>query len=521
MKNRGTVLLAAVFLAGMLGLWWADRAHVPTRFDRDRAEGRVLPSLIDTRPEELRKIEIVGGPEPIVFERRGDHLDRWQMTAPLDVAADPTKVETLAFNLKALARRPESQATETGDPASFGLAPPERTVRLWGKSTDAPLAILEVGRSSLDRRFVRAGGTDAVEAVDARTLALVDLEPAKWRDREIFRVPSFEVDAVTIRSEGRNEPLKLQRDRDAWRVVEPIRALADAAKLDGLAADLAALRVVSDDRFVADNVKDMARYGLAKPTRTITVDAGRGDRRRSPQVLDIGAPVPDASGLVYARRGDQDDVIALEDRTLKGIIADPSAYRDARVADIDPRRVDVVEIESDDHTFAIGKRGNDWAIIRPQPARADVPAVIAFLKTLGELQASAFLSPRDVPDAGLDKPGLTIKVWQRPLPGADRGASSQEPDRPRLTLRIGRRDAGKKTVYARTRRRPECGPGAPRGGGGGLAPRLAGAPQQAGPGDRPRPARSGRLRDRGKNGHHQRPPCFRWAARATRWRRGG
>ena len=145
------------------------------------------------------------------------------MTAPMDVAADPSKVETLAYNLKELARKPEA-ATLEGDPAAFGLAPPERTIRLWGAATDAPLATLELGKTSLDRRYVRAGGSEGVEVVDARGLDLLKLPPVRWRDHELFRVPSFEVDAVRIVGPGGE--LKLRRDRDAWRIVEPIQALA-------------------------------------------------------------------------------------------------------------------------------------------------------------------------------------------------------------------------------------------------------------------------------------------------------
>ena len=61
MKNRGTYALLALFFAGLVGLWVADFAQVPTRRDRDRMSSRVLPELIDTKPDDLRKIEILGG----------------------------------------------------------------------------------------------------------------------------------------------------------------------------------------------------------------------------------------------------------------------------------------------------------------------------------------------------------------------------------------------------------------------------------------------------------------------------
>ena len=278
MKNRGTYLLLALFFAGLLGLWVADFSRVPTRAQRDHMSNRVLSGLIETKPDDLRKVEILGGDEPIVFERKEGN--RWQMTTPMDVAADPSKVETLAYNLKELSRRPESATLEV-DPAEYGLDKPERTIKLWGVATDAPLATLDVGRVSLDRRYVRAGGSEGVEVVDARGLDLLRLAAVGWRDHELFRVPSFEVDALTLASGGRS--LKLRRGRGAWHVVEPVRLLAADARVDGLIADLGSLRVLGDDRFVANDVEeaDLARFGLGTPALTINVDAGRVDRKRT------------------------------------------------------------------------------------------------------------------------------------------------------------------------------------------------------------------------------------------------
>ena len=153
MNHRGTLALLVLFFAGLVGLWWADRSGVPDREARRRAEPRVLPALLNTRPDEVRRVEIAGGPEPIVFERRG--TNRWQMAAPADVAADPSMVETLALNLKGLARIPDA-GTLHDDPKDYGLATPSRVIRLYGADPTRPIAGLEVGSVSHGRRFVRA-----------------------------------------------------------------------------------------------------------------------------------------------------------------------------------------------------------------------------------------------------------------------------------------------------------------------------------------------------------------------------
>ena len=451
MKDRGTYVLLALFFAGLVGLWVADFARVPTRADLDRMKTRVLSSLIDTKPDDLLKVEILGGDESLVFERRDDH--RWQMTRPFDVAADPSKVETLAYNLKEMSRRPDS-ATLEPDLGRYGLDRPERTIKLWGAATDAPIATLDVGRVSLDRRYVRAGGSDGVEVVDARKLDLLRLAAIQWRDREVFRVPSFEVDAVTLTAGGR--ALKLRRGRGTWHVVaDPIRLPASEAKVDGLVADLGSLRVIGDDRFAANDVKpaDLDRFGLKSPLLTIEVDSARVDRLRGPQVLQVGKPVEGKPGQVYAKRGDQDDVVILDQRVLKDLKPEVNAFRSPKVADFIPGRVIRIGVAAVDGTGVEAARiGNDWAIVAPYTAKGDRPTIQKFLKALDQLQTGIFLTPDEVPDAGLDPPALTIKLWQAP-DARDPSASVSTAVDPKgdlaVNLRIGRRDFGRKVIYAR------------------------------------------------------------------------
>jgi hypothetical protein len=445
MKDRGTYLLLALFFAGLAGLWYADFSGVPTNKQKERMSNRVLSALVETKPDDLHKIEILGGEEPLVFERRNGN--RWQMTSPLDVAADPSKVETLAYNLKELSRRPDSAPLEA-DLAKYGLDHPERIIKLWGEATDAPLASLEVGRASLDRRYVRAGGSEAIDVVDARGLdPLVKLPAVQWRDHELFRVPSFEVDSVSIASQG--HALKLRRGRGAWHVVEPFRLLASDARVDGLIADLGSLRVLGDDRFVANNVKaaDLDKYGLKTPALTIEVDSSRIDRKRGSQVLQIGKLVEGKDGQVYAKRGDQDDIVIVEDRVLRDLKPDPSSFRSPKVADINPARVVRIGVQDDvGNTIEAARFGNDWGIVSPSSAKADRQVIQDFLKSLDQLQTGIYLTPSVVPDSGVEKPSLTLKVWQVPEQGVSTGTDPKGDLA--MVLRIGRREVARKAIYA-------------------------------------------------------------------------
>ena len=125
---RSTFALIGLFFAGLLGLWWLESSGVLTEAQRRERMDHILPDLLDTPEAAITRLEISSGGQTLAFERRGK--DRWQMTEPVDAAADPTNLETLVRNLKGLRRSPDT-GTIFGPAESYGLAPPAAVVRLW------------------------------------------------------------------------------------------------------------------------------------------------------------------------------------------------------------------------------------------------------------------------------------------------------------------------------------------------------------------------------------------------------
>src|SRR5256885_1066805 len=139
--QRSTLVLLVLFFAGLGALWWADTAKIPTAQQRRELFNRVLPDLIDTRSTDIRRVEIGRAEQPtLVFERRD--AGRWQMLEPVDTAADTSMVENLVRELKDLRKSPDA-GTIAGPAASYGLAPPAATIRVFGAVSATPLAALE------------------------------------------------------------------------------------------------------------------------------------------------------------------------------------------------------------------------------------------------------------------------------------------------------------------------------------------------------------------------------------------
>jgi Domain of unknown function (DUF4340) len=444
-----TYILIVVFFGVLLSLWWLGHAGIRTENERRLRETRLLPDLIEVPELSVRKVAIERSGERLVFERRGRGIGRWQMVEPKDVAAEPTRLETLVRNLKEL-RRSLDTGTVAGPADTFGLAPPVATVSLWGDSSGesnkpgSPIATLALGKTVRGSRYVRPGSANDIETADSKLLSAVDLPVSGWREQVVMGVPTFQVASLTIKQPGRL--IRAARDaRGRWHVTAPVNAPANPAKIESLLSALSSLRVVdSEEGFVADNVKDFRPFGLAESE--VTVELTTTLRSEEPLVLHVGKPVPGHPDRVYIRQGDQDDVVIVDAKALSEVPQSAVALRSHQVADIEPAAVTQIEIQARGQTFALKRGPRDWELTAPRKEKADSVSVMSFLSRLDKLETSEFFEPNQVANPELDRPAMTIKIWEK---RQAESAESAPADAPALVLRIGKHDLLRKTIFAR------------------------------------------------------------------------
>lgn len=440
MNIRTQIILLVLFFGSLLGYWCAESARIPTAEQLRRESGLVLPELLDAKPNEVRRVEVSGGKETLAFERGGD---RWRMVQPLRTLADRSRLDALVTNLKDL--RASREIGKVHGPAErFGLETPVRVVRLFGPDPKTPIAALDVGEVLDNHRYVRASGRGDIEVVDSRLLAALDLPADDWRERSLFGVSAFDVRDFGVQGKGRN--LEARRVEDAWRLVKPIQAPADDRKVEGLVTDLTALRAVQGLRgFVETESLDLKPYGLEPPALTLTLTSLAAPD--APLTVEIGDPVPDEPGRVYARRGEGREVLVIDGTPLERIPRDPHALRSKQVVPLTVDRVDALRIKTRDVTYLLTKTPDGWQVREPVSGRGDRTAITALLNQLVALQALDVLKADQVRNSGLDQPTLTVEVWE-PGPGEQGTISENVP--PALTLRFGLHDLAKRVVYART-----------------------------------------------------------------------
>lgn len=446
MKNRTTLILMAAFFAGVLGLWWAGRAGVPTLEDRLRTEGVVLPGMVEVSPAEVERIEIDGGATPIVLRRDG--ASRWRLEEPARGLAEASIAESLVRNLARLRRFADATPIESADAGQYGFDQKRPRIRLFTRGTVEPVAGLELGDVAGDRRYVRPLGGTAIEVVPAELLESIELPLPAWRERSLLDAYAYDVASLTLAGEGRE--LEASYSEGKWGIERPIRAPGDVTSFNHLVANLTELEAVEgSEGFVAEDVADFKPYGLDPPRLTITLTpAGAIDPKdRVPRRADVGAVVPGTVDRHYARRRGEDDVMVIDAPGLETLGLDPTALRNKHVLDLAPEAFAALRIATGGVTHELVREGTEWRVLSPSPGVGDPATIGQLLSVLGRIETAEFLPAEPGRDVGLASPAATIEIWERaPDDSGGVGMPGREPD---ARLELGPPVASIKGRYAR------------------------------------------------------------------------
>ncbi|AMV38930.1 DUF4340 domain-containing protein [Planctomyces sp. SH-PL62] len=375
-------------------------------------------------PAAVRRIEI---DSPLGLF--GIELDKigWSLTAPAAARADRGQVETL------LKRVEELQATEFFDPAAVpdsGVETPSVRLRIWQESPNLaggaastagePTFALDLGRHDLLRKvvFARTAGDTAILALPEAVLSALPSSSFAFRDLDLPAVSPTSVVRLTIVRPARTtvlEPGDPSGAPNRWRMIEPVRAEADAQAVTAALARLAGLRAGA---FVADARGDLGRFGLTSPllevvweTRSSGETPGAG-----PQSLRIGAAVPDDPGKRYGTMSDFPAVFTIDAASL---IPFTIEFHETRVLAFRPESVRRLVLRTETQTHAYSRRRQpqgvpaDWSAEPGTSSRGvDLSKFNNLIEGLSELRAERFITYEGAfpPGLGLGSPRFTIEV---------------------------------------------------------------------------------------------------------------
>jgi hypothetical protein len=353
--------------------------------------------------------------------------DRWRLEAPLRARVDPDRVQMLWQGLQGLEVLEFVADDPEADAEVYGFAPPVLALGLW-RGTSA-VAQFEFGRSPTnhpDRVYARQAGRAAVVTVPAEPVGGWLAGYADFRDRRLLRWEG-QVSAVEFLG---GENFAVHRLPVGWRIL-PWDLPADEALVEGLLDWLRRLEVVE---FVKDVViePDLARYGLAPPTRQVVLRRaarGAGDTNTVLGEIQLGLVQDDK---VFVRRWDEPTVYAVRASDLAGL---PTAFyqlRDRRIWRIPEGEVERVIVEEGSRRREMIRHdAYAWTLAPGSQGIINSLAVGEAVRTLCELDAVAWLG---VGEARAAEYGFERGAWSVTLRRRDGETLTVSFARPRQEL---------------------------------------------------------------------------------------
>jgi hypothetical protein len=251
---------------------------------------------------------------------KGD--SKWSLSGPMDAEADSGECSTLLSGLTS--KKVEEfvvEAPTDADLARYGLADPAHNYTLTGrkKHTDTKkewksdtTETLSVGNKAPGGKsyYARVSWRPEIVTIAAEGFDIISKSASDLRKKALHDIAQTDLTGIETVKGGFVAKLTYDRKEKKWNLADGQKTKEFA--VTGLVSGLANLSV---SKFVTDEPGDLATYGLDQPSATVVLTPKKGE----PVTITFGKPVPDEPSLVYAKRADRNQIVALESYRLMSI----------------------------------------------------------------------------------------------------------------------------------------------------------------------------------------------------------
>lgn len=223
----------------------------------------------------------------------------------------------------------------------------------------------------------------------------------------VFDVDADDIDSLSVTARNGDRTV-VEKDDDRWRLVEPFPVNVDVTRVVSLSSSLANLEI---QRVVAEpeDAPDLEPFGLAAPG----IEVGFGTTDGTDERLLIGDRSPGDDDL-YATVAGSNRVFLISgflDTTFDQTTFD---LRDKSILDVTRNQVDSIAVSGPDLAVRLRKTEDEWALVEPIAARADLGVTDGLVGRLATGQMAAIEQETADADAlgpyGLEDPRLTVTL---------------------------------------------------------------------------------------------------------------
>jgi hypothetical protein len=402
----------------------------------------------DNDPQE--KVERLTARAVAVGEKKADGSnytlnkagDDWELTAPVHDRVDPEKLKAI---LTALPDVWAEQFVEKPKPDldEYGLKDPEQTVRVTLPGGETMVLLVGKLSPTVHERKVTRPSPPGMPVPPVTDTVREEYRYAKLQDnaqifeikadklKELFvpldtvrdaRLARFRTeDATRLEVTQAGQPgIIFVKEKGRWRIEEPLKADAEASKVNELLDKVSALQ--ARDKDVIDKGEPKT-YGLDKAgtikvtveeevkgeptakdkkkvTKTFTLDLGKEDTEKKKQ---------------YVRVEGWDRINAV-DTSLAPLVSRPAlAYRGRRIFDFSTVDLDTVKVQRGDEALTLKLADGTWKLAEPVAAEADKEKARQLASGLSQMEAVEYVTESAKeeelePQYGLGKPALSATL---------------------------------------------------------------------------------------------------------------
>ncbi len=396
---------------------------------------------------------------------RGE-TNHWKMLAPVADRADGPLIEEVMTTLESMRKVDTITASFLSKVklADYGLQTPREKLAVTdnkGHTTE----FLFGNESAIEGKvYLQVTGGGDVFVVNDDLKKLLQKDVNSWRDHRLTNLVATDVNKLVVKNPAGE--IELQRDNDHWKIVKPLAARADDARINDLVSQVATLNIKS---FVADDKADAASYGLAEPRGTVTLFTAQDPKgvelmiggipatptpaTAAPAPSPAPTPDPKLADTVYARMPARQSIYAVPNTVDAFVNLKPNDLRDHHLVRLNPDTVDRIKlIPAGGAAFTLARKDKVWTVLGATPAQpVDAAAPGQLMQSLANATVTDFVtdSASDLAKYGLDQPVLQVAFSAF---ASENTAESNAGEKPLAAVLFGKMDGG--GVYAKVADEP-------------------------------------------------------------------
>lgn len=226
--------------------------------------------------------------------------------------------------------------------------------------------------------------------------------------------------------------IKAVREKDEWKLVQPLSAKADAKAIEKLLTNVVTSRKDAVLFEKVDQAK-LVELGLGDPTVEMGLKSANGET-----VIVFGERGP-TNNMAYVMFKGRPEVYRVHSDLKKEVSQETYDLRDKTILDFDPTKLSRLEIvKKGGSKVVIVQNQSKWNMLEPVAGIASMAKVLEYLYTIknGEIKAFVDENPADLAPYGLSSPMLQLTIYQ------------EKKEKPYI-LTIGDKDRAKRGYFAK------------------------------------------------------------------------